>query len=83
VPDHAPVQRGLAAILAGDVAGYSHFMGLDEVGTLNSLKPLGEDSPIPPLLPATIEHSKQGGKTYGRHTSRSHKVRDQISQQSG
>jgi adenylate cyclase len=38
VPDHTPVQRRLAAILAGDVAGYSRLMGLDEVGTLNALK---------------------------------------------
>ncbi len=27
-----PVQRRLAAILAGDVAGYSRLMGADEVG---------------------------------------------------
>ena len=28
------VERKLAAILAGDVAGYSHFMGEDETGIL-------------------------------------------------
>jgi class 3 adenylate cyclase/TolB-like protein len=33
-----PVQRRLAAILAGDVAGYSRLMGADEVGTLSALK---------------------------------------------
>src|SRR5512145_164266 len=33
-----PVQRRLAAILAGDVAGYSRLMGVDEVGTLSALK---------------------------------------------
>ncbi|HEY7608829.1 MAG TPA: adenylate/guanylate cyclase domain-containing protein [Alphaproteobacteria bacterium] len=33
-----PVQRRLAAILAGDVAGYSRLMGADEVGTLAALK---------------------------------------------
>jgi adenylate cyclase len=33
-----PVQRRLAAILAGDVAGYSRLMGADEVGTLTALK---------------------------------------------
>jgi len=38
VPNPTPVQRRLAAILAGDVAGYSRLMGLGEVGTLNSLK---------------------------------------------
>jgi adenylate cyclase len=32
------VERRLAAILAGDVAGYSRLMGLDEEGTLASLK---------------------------------------------
>jgi hypothetical protein len=33
-----PVQRGLAAILAADVAGYSRMMGADEEGTLERLK---------------------------------------------
>ncbi len=33
-----PIQRRLAAILAGDVAGYSRLMGADEVGTLSALK---------------------------------------------
>jgi class 3 adenylate cyclase/pimeloyl-ACP methyl ester carboxylesterase len=32
------VQRRLAAILAGDVVGYSRLMGDDEVGTVNALK---------------------------------------------
>ena len=32
------VERRLAAILAADVAGYSRLMGVDEVGTLQSLK---------------------------------------------
>jgi adenylate cyclase len=32
------VERRLAAILAGDVAGYSRLMGVDEEGTLASLK---------------------------------------------
>jgi adenylate cyclase len=38
VPDQPPVQRRLAAILAGDVVGYSRLMGLDELGTLSALK---------------------------------------------
>jgi adenylate cyclase len=38
VPDEAPVERRLAAILAGDVVGYSRLMGVDEVGTLKALK---------------------------------------------
>jgi adenylate cyclase len=33
-----PVQRRLAAILAGDVAGYSRLMGVDEVATLAALR---------------------------------------------
>jgi adenylate cyclase len=32
------VERKLAAIVAADVAGYSHLMGADEVGTLRTLK---------------------------------------------
>jgi TolB-like protein/class 3 adenylate cyclase/Flp pilus assembly protein TadD len=32
------VERKLAAVLAGDVAGYSRLMGADEVGTLAALK---------------------------------------------
>src|SRR5690348_2585372 len=32
------VERKLAAILAGDVAGYSRLMGMDEEGTLAQLK---------------------------------------------
>jgi pimeloyl-ACP methyl ester carboxylesterase len=32
------MQRRLAAILAADVAGYSRLMGVDEMGTLTSLK---------------------------------------------
>jgi len=36
VEDH--VERKLAAIFAGDVAGYSRLMGVDEEGTLHQLK---------------------------------------------
>src|ERR1700731_5402013 len=32
------MQRRLAAILAADVVGYSRLMGIDEMGTLASLK---------------------------------------------
>jgi TolB-like protein/class 3 adenylate cyclase len=34
----ARVDRRLAAILAADIAGYSHLMGVDEEGTLRQLK---------------------------------------------
>src|SRR5262249_61675018 len=37
-----PVQRKLAAILAADVVGYSHFMEADEAGTLARLKSIHE-----------------------------------------
>ncbi len=33
-----PAERRLAAILAGDIAGYSRLMGADETGTLDRLK---------------------------------------------
>jgi hypothetical protein len=33
VADEASVERRLAAILAGDVVGYSRLMGVDEEGT--------------------------------------------------
>ena len=36
--DEARVERRLAAILAGDIAGYSRLMGIDEEGTLRQLK---------------------------------------------
>jgi TolB-like protein/class 3 adenylate cyclase/Tfp pilus assembly protein PilF len=36
--DEARVERRLAAVLAGDVAGYSRLMGVDEEGTLRQLK---------------------------------------------
>jgi hypothetical protein len=32
------VERRLAAIFAGDVAGYSRLMGVDEIGTLRTLQ---------------------------------------------
>jgi adenylate cyclase len=36
--DEARVDRRLAAIFAGDIAGYSRLMGVDEEGTLSQLK---------------------------------------------
>jgi adenylate cyclase len=49
VPDQTPVQRRLAAILAGDVAGYSRLMGVDEVGTLNALKAIRRELADPAI----------------------------------
>ncbi|MGO4526973.1 hypothetical protein AB4097_19200 [Microvirga sp. 2MCAF35] len=34
------VERRLVAILAADVVGYSHLVGMDEAGTLAALKAL-------------------------------------------
>jgi class 3 adenylate cyclase len=51
VADEASVERRLAAILAGDVVGYSRLMGVDEVGTLRALN---ENSPIPPSVPTMV-----------------------------
>ena len=36
--DEARAERRLAAIMAGDIAGYSRLMGIDEEGTLRQLK---------------------------------------------
>jgi adenylate cyclase len=49
VPDQTPVQRRLAAILAGDVVGYSRLMGVDEVGTLQALKAIQRELADPAI----------------------------------
>src|SRR5207237_491878 len=36
--DKARIERRLAAILAADIAGYSRLMGIDELGTVRSLR---------------------------------------------
>jgi TolB-like protein/class 3 adenylate cyclase len=61
VPDQLPVQRRLAAILAGDVAGYSRLMGVDEVGTLNALKAIRREL----VDPAIASHHGRVVKTTG------------------
>jgi len=48
----ARVKRRLAAILAGDVAGYSRLMGNDEEGTLAALKACHRDV----IDPKVAEH---------------------------
>ena len=55
------VERRLAAILAGDVAGYSRLMGADEEGTLRSLK-LHRKELVDPKL---TEHRGRIAKTTG------------------
>jgi adenylate cyclase len=61
VSDDTPVQRRLAAILAGDVVGYSRLMGLDEVGTLNALKAIRREL----ADPAIAAHHGRIVKTIG------------------
>src|SRR6478609_968441 len=61
VPDQIPIQRRLAAILAADVVGYSRLMGLDEVGTLNSLKAIRREL----ADPAIVAHHGRVVKTTG------------------
>jgi TolB-like protein/class 3 adenylate cyclase len=55
------VERRLAAILAGDVANYSRLMGLDEVGTLETLKAHRREV----VDPAIAEHKGRIVKTTG------------------
>ncbi|MFI4947720.1 MAG: adenylate/guanylate cyclase domain-containing protein [Alphaproteobacteria bacterium] len=55
------VERRLAAILAGDVAGYSRLMGVDEEGTLRDLK----EHRASFLHPKVAEHRGRIVKTTG------------------
>jgi adenylate cyclase len=55
------VERRLAAIFAGDVAGYSRLMGQDEAGTLARLKALQREL----VRPAIAEHKGRVVKTTG------------------
>ena len=55
------VERRLAAIMAGDIAGYSRLMGRDEEGTLRDLKELRASL----LHPKIAEHRGRIVKTTG------------------
>ena len=55
------VDRRLAAILAGDIAGYSQLMGADEEGTLRQLKAHRKEL----IDPKIIEHRGRIVKTTG------------------
>ena len=59
--DEASVERRLAAILAGDVVGYSRLMGADEVGTLRALKAIRREL----ADPAIAAHHGRVVKTAG------------------
>ena len=55
------VDRRLAAIFAGDIAGYSQLMGVDEEGTLRQLKAHRKDL----VDPKITEHRGRIVKTTG------------------
>src|SRR5262245_13753356 len=57
----ARVERRLAAILAGDIAGYSRLMGVDEEGTLRQLKAHRKEL----VDPKIVEHRGRIVKTTG------------------
>jgi adenylate cyclase len=59
--DEARVERRLAAILAGDIAGYSRLMGIDEEGTLRQLKAHRKEL----IDPKITEHRGRIVKTTG------------------
>ena len=44
-PEKTKILRGLAAILAADIADYSTRMGVDEAGTVRVLKVSGRRTP--------------------------------------
>lgn len=46
------MERGLAAIVLGDIVGYSHLMGDDETGTLIAVAALRSTIVPPPWRPA-------------------------------
>jgi adenylate cyclase len=59
--DEARVNRRLAAIMAGDIAGYSRLMGIDEEGTLRQLKAHRKEL----IDPKITEHRGRIVKTTG------------------
>jgi class 3 adenylate cyclase len=60
-PPREPMPRRLAAIVAGDISGYSRLMQIDEEGTHNRVKRLERD-----LIEPTIrEHHGRLVKTTG------------------
>jgi len=59
--DEARVDRRLAAIFAGDIAGYSRLMGADEEGTLSQLKAHRKEL----IDPKITEHRGRIVKTTG------------------
>jgi len=60
-PPREPAPRRLAAIVAGDIAGYSRLMQIDEEGTHNRVKRIERDL----IEPSIIEHHGKLVKTTG------------------
>src|SRR3979411_3245815 len=60
-PPRAPPPRRLAAIVAGDISGYSRLMQLDEEGTHNRVKRIERDL----IEPTITEHHGRLVKTTG------------------
>src|SRR3954463_1461757 len=60
-PPRATMPRRLAAIVAGDIAGYSRLMGLDEEGTHGRVKRIERDL----IEPSIVEHHGKLVKTTG------------------
>ena len=60
-PPRTPTPRRLAAIVAGDISGYSRLMQIDEEGTHNRVKRIERDL----IEPSIVEHHGKLVKTTG------------------
>jgi formylglycine-generating enzyme required for sulfatase activity/class 3 adenylate cyclase len=60
-PPREPTPRRLAAIVAGDISGYSRLMQIDEEGTHNRVKRIERDL----IEPSIVEHHGRLVKTTG------------------
>jgi formylglycine-generating enzyme required for sulfatase activity/class 3 adenylate cyclase len=60
-PPREPMPRRLAAIVAGDISGYSRLMQIDEEGTHNRVKRIERDL----IEPSIVEHQGRLVKTTG------------------
>src|SRR6266513_3007943 len=60
-PPRQPAPRRLAAIVAGDISGYSRLMQIDEEGTHNRVKRIERDL----IEPSIVEHHGRLVKTTG------------------
>ena len=60
-PPREPTPRRLAAIVAGDISGYSRLMQIDEEGTHNRVKRIERDL----IEPSINEHHGKLVKTTG------------------